>query len=143
MPLETIQAAFSWLHYTGGMPRIVLLSVIVVAAVIIYAVIDCLMSRAHEVRSISKPFWLAVILLLPVLGAILWFLFGRPGHGPEPKPRAPRRPTAPDDDPEFLRNLEIRRRQKAKEEELKRREQEIADREKRSKQNDDEKPSSS
>ncbi|MCC3281370.1 MULTISPECIES: PLD nuclease N-terminal domain-containing protein [Arthrobacter] len=124
------------------MPRLVLLGVIVVAAVIIYAVIDCLMSSAREVRSISKPAWLATIVLLPVLGAILWFLFGRPGRRPEPRPRANRHPTAPDDDPEFLRNLEIRRRQKEKEAELKRREQELADREKRSKQNDDEKPSS-
>lgn len=125
------------------MPRLVLLGVIVVAALIIYSLIDCIMSKAHEVRSISKTAWLFTIVLLPVIGAILWFLFGRPTHGPEPKPRAVRHPTAPDDDPEFLRNLEIRRRQKAKEEELKRREQELADREKRASQkNDDEKPSS-
>ena len=125
------------------MPRLVLFGVIIVAAVIIYALIDCIMSRAQEVRSISKIAWLATIILLPVLGALLWFLFGRPMRGPEPKNRQPRHPTAPDDDPEFLRNLEIRRRQQAKEAELQRREAELREREKQSghKKNDDEKPS--
>ncbi|MCC9195603.1 PLD nuclease N-terminal domain-containing protein [Arthrobacter sp. zg-Y820] len=125
------------------MPRLVLFGVIIVAAVIIYAIIDCVMSRAQEVRSISKVAWLFTIVLLPVLGALLWFLLGRPRSGPAPKNRAPRHPTAPDDDPDFLRNLEIRRRQQAKEAELKRREAELRAREKQSghKKNDDEKPS--
>ncbi len=125
------------------MPRLVLFGVIIVAAVIIYAVIDCLMSRANEVRSISKVAWLFAIILVPVLGALLWFLFGRPAAGPGP--REPRRPSAPDDDPEFLRNLEIRRRQAQKEAELKRREAELRAREEergrdRGTQNDDGKP---
>ena len=123
------------------MPRFVLLGVIVFAAVIIYSLIDCFMSKANEVRSISKTAWLFTIVLLPVFGSVLWFLFGRPGNGPEPKPRAVRHPTAPDDDPEFLRNLEVRRRQKAKEEELRRREQELAEREKRAGHKNDDEPS--
>jgi len=127
------------------MPRLVLFGVIIVAAVIIYAIIDCIMSRAQDVRSISKTAWIFTIVLLPVLGALLWFLFGRPMSGPEPKNRKPRRPTAPDDDPEFLRNLAIRRRQQEKEAELKRREAELREREKQAgnKKNDDEKPSAS
>lgn len=119
------------------MPRLVLFGVIIVAAVIIYAAIDCMMSRAHEVRSISKVSWLLLIVFLPVLGALLWFLFGRPRSGPGPKPAARRHPTAPDDDPEFLRNLEIRRRQQAKEAELKRREAELREREQQGNQKND------
>ena len=130
------------LNYTVDMPRLVLFGVIVVAAVIIYAVIDCIMSRANEVRSISKVSWLFTIILIPVLGALLWFLFGRPTGGSGPRePR--RRPAAPDDDPEFLRNLEVRRRQAQKEAELKRREAELRAREEgRGKQNDDGLPGS-
>ncbi|MCQ1945773.1 MULTISPECIES: PLD nuclease N-terminal domain-containing protein [unclassified Arthrobacter] len=121
------------------MPRLVLFGVIIVAAVIIYAVIDCLMSRANEVRSISKVSWMFTIVLIPVLGAVLWFLFGRPSAGPGP--REPRRPSAPDDDPEFLRNLEVRRRQAQKEAELRAREAALrAKEEGRDKQNDDGKP---
>ncbi|MCC3290098.1 MULTISPECIES: PLD nuclease N-terminal domain-containing protein [unclassified Arthrobacter] len=121
------------------MPRLVLFGVIIVAAVIIYAAIDCLMSRANEVRSISKVSWMFTIVLIPVLGAVLWFLFGRPSAGPGP--REPRRPSAPDDDPEFLRNLEVRRRQAQKEAELRAREAQLrAKEEGRDKQNDDGKP---
>ncbi|MCC9144747.1 MULTISPECIES: PLD nuclease N-terminal domain-containing protein [unclassified Arthrobacter] len=125
------------------MPRLVLFGVIIVAAVIIYAAIDCVMSRANEVRSISKTSWLFTIILIPVLGAVLWFLFGRPSGGSPggSGPREPRRPSAPDDDPEFLRNLEIRRRQAQKEAELRAREAELRAREEgRGKQNDDGKP---
>ncbi|KAD4060174.1 PLD nuclease N-terminal domain-containing protein [Arthrobacter yangruifuii] len=124
------------------MPRLVLFGVIIVAAVIIYAVIDCIMSRANEVRSISKVSWLFTIILIPVLGALLWFLFGRPSGGSSggSGPREPRRPSAPDDDPEFLRNLEIRRRQEQKEAELRAREAELRAKESRGTQNDDDKP---
>ena len=112
------------------MPRLVLFGVIIVAAVIIYAVIDCIMSRANEVRSISKVSWVLTIVLVPVLGALLWFLFGRPAGGSGGSgPRPPRRPSAPDDDPDFLRNLEVRRRQEQKEAELRRREAELRARE--------------
>lgn len=111
------------------MPRLLLFLVILGIAVIIYALFDCIMSRSNAVRSISKPAWILTILLVPLLGAGLWFLFGRPREGGRPAPRTPRRPTAPDDDPQFLRNLEIRRRQEAREAELRRREAELRARE--------------
>ncbi|MCC3272531.1 PLD nuclease N-terminal domain-containing protein [Arthrobacter zhangbolii] len=124
------------------MPRLVLFGVILVAAVIIYAVIDCIMSRANEVRSISKVSWVLAIILVPVIGAALWFLFGRPSGGSGGSgPRQPRRPSAPDDDPDFLRNLEIRRRQEQKEAELKAREAELRAREEQQdRRSDDGKP---
>ncbi|WP_028279506.1 PLD nuclease N-terminal domain-containing protein [Arthrobacter sp. H5] len=120
------------------MPRLLLFLAIVGVAVIVYALFDCIMSRAEEVRSISKPAWVITILLVPLLGAGLWFLFGRPRSGGSPSPRVtdPRHPTAPDDDPQFLRNLETRRRQQAKEAELRRREEELKAQE-REKKNDD------
>ena len=58
------------------------------------------------------------MILLPLLGAVLWFIFGRP-YGKPPAQPIRRHPTAPDDDPEFLRNLEIRRRNNAEDERLK------------------------
>lgn len=119
------------------MPRVLLFLVLVGVAVIVYALIDCIMTKAYEVRSISKPAWLLTIILVPLVGAGLWFLFGRPRSNGRPAKRnqkpAPRHPTAPDDDPQFLRNLEMRRRQQAKEEELKRREKELREQEKKKK----------
>ena len=52
------------------------------------------------------------MIILPVLGAILWLLIGRP-RAAAPQQQGYRHPTAPDDDPDFLRNLEVRRRNEA------------------------------
>ncbi|WP_104180694.1 PLD nuclease N-terminal domain-containing protein [Arthrobacter sp. B0490] len=113
------------------MPRLLLFAAILAVAVVIYALIDCVMSRKHEVRSISKTAWFLTILVLPLIGAGMWFLFGRPRkQGPSgPRRPSPRQPTAPDDDPAFLQNLEAQRWQRAREEERRRREQEQKERE--------------
>ena len=119
------------------MPRLLLLLVILGIAVIVYALFDCIMSRAESVRSISKPAWFFTILLVPLLGAGLWFLFGRPGREDRPSQRQMRGPTAPDDDPQFLRNLEVRRRQEARDAEQRKREAEKRARDAEKKKNDE------
>lgn len=109
------------------MPRLLLFLVLVGVALIVYALIDCVMTKAHSVRSISKPAWIVTIALVPLLGAGLWFFFGRPRPKASPgrQRSVPRHPTAPDDDPQFLRNLEATRRREAREAEAKRREREL------------------
>ncbi|MFI2565685.1 PLD nuclease N-terminal domain-containing protein [Paenarthrobacter sp. NPDC018779] len=92
--------------------------VVVVLVVFVYALIDVIRTDSRSTRGISKPAWIVVMIVLPVLGAILWFIFGRPYGRPSAKP-VRSYPTAPDDDPEFLRNLENRRRNQAEEERLK------------------------
>ena len=77
--------------------------------VIIYALIECAQSDKYAVRAIPKWGWLLVILLLPVVGAVLWLFFGRPRK--DDAAREPQRGRGPDDDPQFLRNLEERRKQ--------------------------------
>ncbi|ALE07208.1 hypothetical protein AL755_19855 [Arthrobacter sp. ERGS1:01] len=100
----------------------------------IYGLIDCLRSDPADVRSIPKPAWILVILLLPLVGVILWFFFGRPrysnaaaspmsgraGAGPRGPSYSgrPNQYVAPDDDPEFLRNLQLSQAQKAEAERL-------------------------
>lgn len=76
--------------------------------VIIYSLIECAQSERYAVRAIPKGAWLLVILLLPVVGALLWLFFGRPR---DDATREPERGRGPDDDPQFLRNLEERRQQ--------------------------------
>ena len=77
--------------------------------VVIYALIECAQSDRYSVRAIPKGAWLLVILLLPLVGAVLWLFFGRPRR--DDAALAPERGRGPDDDPQFLRNLEERRRQ--------------------------------
>jgi hypothetical protein len=114
---------------------------IIVLAVLVYGFIDCVRTGSREVRGIPKAAWIAVIVVLPVVGVLLWFLLGRPTDpdagvvGPAgPAPRSsPRRPVAPDDDPDFLRNLETARRNKAEAERLRRLKDELAAREREAK----------
>jgi len=98
------------------MPRVI--GAIVVLVVFVYALVDVIRTDKSQTRGISKTAWIIVMIVLPLLGAILWFIFGRPYGKPTAKP-VRSYPTAPDDDPEFLRNLEIRRRNQAEDDRLK------------------------
>lgn len=109
------------------------LPVIFGVVLFIYGLIDCIRSEPADVRSIPKSAWLVVIVLLNVIGVGLWFWLGRPRYaggsvqragGPSAANRGPysgggtARSVAPDDDPEFLRNLAVNRAQKLEAEKL-------------------------
>ncbi|MFD5276276.1 PLDc N-terminal domain-containing protein [Pseudarthrobacter sp. NPDC058362] len=85
---------------------------VAVLVIFVYGLVDVIRTDARLTRGISKPAWIVVMIVLPVLGAILWLLMGRP-RGGSAQPQTYRHPTAPDDDPDFLRNLEARRRNQA------------------------------
>lgn len=77
------------------MIRFLLIGGIVAVAFTLYALIDAAMSDRRRARGISKPAWILVIILLPVIGGLLWFFLGR---GPIVNPP---KVQAPDDDPRF------------------------------------------
>lgn len=98
-----------------------MLRVVVVVAVLVvfvYGLIDVIRTDSRQTKGISKPAWIVVQVVLPVIGAVLWFLIGRP-KGTRPAPATYSHTVAPDDDPEFLRNLELRRRNQAEADRLK------------------------
>lgn len=82
------------------MTRILLGAVVIYAAVALYSLFDAAMRDKEQIRVMPKLAWMAVILFVPLVGLILWFLFGRGTTAP-----APRRGVAPDDDPEYLRKI--------------------------------------
>jgi hypothetical protein len=84
------------------------LLVLAAIGVTIYAVIDCLRSDDGEIRGLPKPLWLLVIVALPFFGGVLWILLGRQ---PEPRSWTARRyrTVGPDDDPDFLRSIQVPR----------------------------------
>ncbi|MET7421600.1 PLD nuclease N-terminal domain-containing protein [Dactylosporangium sp. NPDC005555] len=110
---------------------------IVVVATLV-ALIDCLSTDRDDVRGLPKVVWCFVILVLPVVGVIAWFFAGRPlateqhaGLAAQGGARRrPAKPVAPDDDPDFLRNLDTNQSRRdaellrSWEEDLKRREEE-------------------
>jgi hypothetical protein len=85
---------------------------VAILAIFVYGLVDVIRTDGRLTRGISKPAWIIVMIVLPVLGAILWLLIGRPRRN-SPVRQAYSHPTSPDDDPDFLRNLELRRRKQA------------------------------
>lgn len=102
------------------MVRVYIVVGLVIVALSIYAAIDSLLTDRSRIRGLPKALWVIVILLLPIIGAVLWFIVGK-DRG---KNRPVARQTAPDDDPEFLRRLGS---EKEQEERIRRLEQELAD----------------
>jgi uncharacterized protein (DUF39 family) len=91
--------------------------VLVVVGVMVYALVDCLRADARDLRLLPRPVWL-IAILVPLAGAVLYLMLGRPVRvADEPVTR----PLAPDDDPEFLRRLDIERRRRQADEERRRR----------------------
>ena len=84
------------------MLRVVWWALPVVLAV--YSLVDLTMTPAEESRLMARWAWAVVVVLVPVVGPLAWLLVGtgRLGGGQGGQPR---RPSSPDDDPDFLRGL--------------------------------------
>jgi hypothetical protein len=84
------------------MARLLIILSVVGAAFWVYSIVDCALQPATRHRGVPKSAWIAIVLLLPVLGGILWFVIGRGGRASAAARRAP------DDDPDFLGRLDAR-----------------------------------
>lgn len=94
------------------------LPLVAALALVVFCVVDCVQTPRSALRNLSRGAWLALILLVPVLGGVAWLVAGRPSRGRESAPpwpssgpsvaAGPRRPSpkGPDDDPAFLSSLE-------------------------------------
>lgn len=82
------------------MARVLIVGGFLAAAFWIFSIVDCAVQPATRHRGVRKGAWVAIVVLMPVIGGILWFVIGRrrPGHDDSPL-------FAPDDDPEFLRGI--------------------------------------
>jgi hypothetical protein len=108
----------------------------------VLALISVLSADEGDIRALPRIVWVIVILLFPLVGSIVYFAAGRPltttaartnwrpGSGFSEAER-PKRTLAPDDDPEFLRGIEQRKRHEDEdllrrwEDDLRRRENEL------------------
>lgn len=99
------------------MARLLLIAALVAALFWVFTVVDCAVQPATRHRGVSKPVWIAIVVLLPVVGGMLWFAVGRTGR------RSAATVSAPDDDPEFLRRIAAT---EGRDERIRRLEQELA-----------------
>lgn len=68
----------------------------------VYAIVDVIVQDPHRYRGVSKGFWIAIVVVFPVVGGVLWFTIGR---GPLAAPPI----VAPDHDEEFLKDLKAQK----------------------------------
>lgn len=91
------------------------LPVVAYLAILVFTLVDLAMIDSSRVRALPKFAWILIVILLPVVGIALWFFVGRERLDGSRGGRSARRPTAPDDDPEFLSRLN---RERAEEERI-------------------------
>ena len=90
-----------------------ILFALLVFAVWIYAIFDVVTADDGVIRTLPKLLWLIIVLLLPDLGSLAWFLAGRPRRArtatPRPAPAYERLDgTVAGDDDEFRRQARAR-----------------------------------
>lgn len=76
------------------MVRFVIIGIVIAVAFSLYALVDAAMTDGSRARGVNKFVWLLIIVLLPVIGGLLWFMIGKGAASMT-------RPKAPDDDPRF------------------------------------------
>ena len=88
-------------------------------AFLVYCVVEVATTDRRDCRTLPKSVWLLIVVLLPVIGAVLWLVAGRPraerppaGARPaQPHRPNPRVPASPGDDEAFRRRVRQRAEQ--------------------------------
>jgi hypothetical protein len=89
------------------MVRLLVFLAAVQLVLLVLALISSL--SADRVRNLPRALWVIVILVIPLLGAVAYFIFGRPvapPRGGSPVRRVAPPPSSPDDDLDFLRSVD-------------------------------------
>ena len=76
----------------------------------VFTTVFAISARREDVRALPKAAWVALCLLVPIVGGLLYLTLGRPLPTPDEYRDQGRnfKTVAPDDDPDFLRRLSDR-----------------------------------
>ncbi|HEU0205930.1 MAG TPA: PLD nuclease N-terminal domain-containing protein [Pseudolysinimonas sp.] len=105
----------------------------IIVLLMIFAVVDIAVIDRARIRTLPRAVWVAIAIILPVVGPVLWFFVGRlrvgEGTSVSAAAAAPRRlgPIAPDDDPDFLGRLHREQEQEDRIRELEKKLNELRD----------------
>jgi cytochrome bd-type quinol oxidase subunit 2 len=81
------------------------LPIVIVALFTVYCVVEVAQAPQYAVRRMPRWLWATAIICLPLAGAVCWILLGRPTAESRGLRKRNLRPSAPDDDVDFLRGL--------------------------------------
>jgi hypothetical protein len=86
-------------------------------ALLVFCLIDCIQSPPHQIRNLDKVVWILLIVFIPIIGGVAWLVAGRPQRAPSSSQQwrmgngfseaSRQRSTSPDDDPAFLRSINV------------------------------------
>jgi hypothetical protein len=83
------------------MVRWLVIGGVAVVALTVYALVDLFVTQANRVRAFPKAVWIALIVVLPLIGPLLWLFVGK-----NPKKPQATGPMFPDDDQGFLGRID-------------------------------------
>jgi hypothetical protein len=84
------------------------LAVATIAFLVVFTVFTTVFAASankQDVRLLPKWAWILLCLLVPFFGGLLYLMVGRPLRTGPAAPKGKKRAVAPDDDPDFLRDL--------------------------------------
>lgn len=90
------------------MNRIELAVIVAVIIFQIFTTVYAASANPRQVRVLPKFVWVLLCLFIPIIGGLLYITIGRPIDGDSGQGAKRSRPLAPDDDPDFLRDLGTR-----------------------------------
>lgn len=73
----------------------------------VFVTVFAFSAKSSEVRALPKWLWVLICIFVPIIGGLLYLAFGRPIGGSK-RSFGRTRVIAPDDDPQFLRDLSER-----------------------------------
>ena len=91
---------------------------LLLTAIMVFSIVDIATIDRSRVRNLPKGVWIFLVIITSVLGTILWFTIGRARKGqagPAGRPSSRPRPVGPDDDADFIDNIEQRKRNREQE----------------------------
>ena len=63
------------------MARFLVIGGFLAAVFWVYSIVDCVVQPASRHRGVPKGVWIAIVVLIPVIGGLLWFTIGRTRRG--------------------------------------------------------------
>ncbi|GAB6859120.1 PLDc N-terminal domain-containing protein [Microbacterium xylanilyticum] len=63
------------------MARFLVIGGFLAAVFWVFSIVDCVVQPASRHRGVPKGVWIAIVVVIPVIGGVLWFTVGRTRRG--------------------------------------------------------------